>query len=113
MKIFILLTALFITPVVYSQSVRAINEKSANDYLKTEAQLKKVFKQVMDSIPTEDGKVRAALQKSEDAWLNFRKREGEYISALYGAGSMMDYYYYTALKRMTLDRIKQLKADGL
>lgn len=113
MRQFIFIIVMFITQVAYSQSVRSMNEKSANDYLKAEAQLKKIFRQIMDSIPPQENKVRVALQKSEEAWLNFRKREGEYVSALYGAGSMMDYYYYTALKQMTLDRIKQLKRNEL
>jgi uncharacterized protein YecT (DUF1311 family) len=111
MRNIIFITALFITQLAHSQSVQDMNGKSANDFQKTDAQLKEVFKHVMKNIPDDEGKVRVALQRSQEAWLKFRKSEGEYVSQQFYGGSMMDYYYYNALNRMTRDRINQLNRN--
>jgi uncharacterized protein YecT (DUF1311 family) len=109
MKKLILLFVLFIiVNRTYSQTQAEMNKAAAQGYYKADAELNKVYKALLSKLD-ENGK--PLLVKAENDWIKYRESHCKLEASFYEGGSMQPMIYSSCLESVTMDRIKQLKAE--
>ena len=81
-------------------------ECSAREYKKADAELNRVYQQVMKQ---EDKDGQARLKTAQLAWIKFRDTECEYESGQYIGGTIQPMVENFCLTSVTNDRTQQLK----
>jgi len=83
-----------------------MNQCSSRDYARSDAELNRVYKQVMAAL---DGHSQQLLKAAQRDWIMFRDDECKYQNAQNEGGSIYPLVYNGCLTTLTKDRIKQLK----
>ena len=84
-----------------------MNQCAAQDYARADAELNRVYKQVMDGL---DARSRQLLKAAQRDWITFRDDECKYENAQNEGGSIYPLVYNGCLIDLTTTRTKQLNA---
>nr|WP_315145857.1 lysozyme inhibitor LprI family protein [uncultured Flavobacterium sp.] len=84
-----------------------LNKIAHNDFKKADAELNKVYKQVMKILNEKEKKLMIKAQKD---WLMFRDSHCEFEIEQYDGGSIQQLIHSNCLTERTRDRIEDLKA---
>ncbi|WP_348812927.1 lysozyme inhibitor LprI family protein [Flavobacterium maritimum] len=90
-----------------AQTQMEMNRTAHNDFKKADAELNKVYKQVMKILNEKEKKLMIKAQKD---WLTFRDSHCEFEIEQYDGGSMQPLIHSNCLTERTNDRIEDLKA---
>jgi uncharacterized protein YecT (DUF1311 family) len=82
-----------------------LNECADRQYKKADAELNRVYQQVVRASGGSDAKLKAA----QLAWLKFRDSECDYEASMYDGGSMRPMVYSFCLRDVTAARTGQLR----
>jgi uncharacterized protein YecT (DUF1311 family) len=89
-----------------AQTQHEMNQEAENDYKKSDAELNRVYRELMGHI---SGDQKKALIDAELAWIKFRDSNCACWALVHKGGSIYPLMYFGHLKTMTDDRIRQLK----
>jgi len=92
----------------HAQTQAEMNKAAAQGYYKADAELNKVYKALLSKLD-ENGK--PLLVKAENDWIKYRESHCKLEASFYEGGSMQPMIYSSCLESVTMDRIKQLKAE--
>ena len=87
-----------------------MNVCSRRDYEKADAEMNKVYKQLMLELAGYGSHPRPKFQEAQSLWIKFRDANCDSESALYEGGSIRPTIYYSCLADITRERTKRLKA---
>ena len=90
-----------------AQTQAEMNKTAHDDFKKADAELNKVYNQVMKIL---NGKEKQLLISSQKDWLKFRDSHCKFEIEQYNGGSIQPLIYSTCLTERTNDRIDDLKA---
>jgi len=107
-KIILFVVILTFCSKSYSQTQAEMNKAAAQGYYKADAELNKVYKALLSKLD-ENGK--PLLVKAENDWIKYRESHCKLEASFYEGGSMQPMIYSSCLESVTMDRIKQLKAE--
>jgi uncharacterized protein YecT (DUF1311 family) len=89
-----------------AQTQHEMNQQAEDDYKKSDAELNRVYKDLMGHLTAEQKK---AMIDAELAWIRFRDANCACWALPHKGGSLHPLMYFGYMKSMTDDRIKQLK----
>jgi uncharacterized protein YecT (DUF1311 family) len=92
------------------QTQSEMNVCSRLDYEKADAEMKKVFQQLMLELGGYEKNPRTKFEEAEAIWLKYREGNCDSEAALYEGGSIRPTIYYSCLAAVTRERTKRLKA---
>jgi uncharacterized protein YecT (DUF1311 family) len=92
----------------FAQTQSEMNETAYANYKKADAQLNKVYKQLM-AILTKNEK--PLLIQAEKDWVKFRDSHCKFEASQYEGGSIQPLIYSTCLEELTKKRIVEIKAS--
>lgn len=87
-----------------------MNVCSRRDYEQTDAELNKVYKQLMLELADYGSNPRPKFQEAQSAWIKYRDATCDSEAALYEGGSIRPTIYNSCLASATRERTKRLKA---
>lgn len=90
-----------------AQTQADMNQIANNDFKKADAELNKLYKQVMKILNENEKKLMIIAQKD---WLKFRDSHCKFEIVQYDGGSIQPLLYSTCLTEQTNKRIEDLKA---
>jgi len=105
---FIALLLLCFSNSSFAQTQLEMNETANTNYKKADAQLNKVYKQLMSII---DKNEKLLLIQAERDWVKFRDSHCKFEASQYEGGSMKPLVYSTCLEAVTRKRIAEIKAS--
>lgn len=85
-----------------------MNATAYANYKKADAQLNKVYKQLMSIL---DKKEKPLLIQAEKDWVKFRDSHCKFDASQYEGGSIRPLIYSTCLEELTKKRIAEIKAS--
>ena len=83
-----------------------MNRCAADEYKKADAELNKVYQQL---VPKLEGEHKEKLKVAQRAWIAFRDAHCEYEAFAFDGGSMQPLIRYSCLEAVTRERTKQLR----
>jgi uncharacterized protein YecT (DUF1311 family) len=83
-----------------------MNETANANYKKADAQLNKVYKQLMTILTKKE---KPLLIQAEKDWVKFRDSHCKFEASLYEGGSIQPLIYSTCLEELTKKRIVEIK----
>lgn len=83
-----------------------MNRCAADEYKKADAELNKVYQQL---VPKLEGEHKEKLKVAQRAWVAFRDAHCEYEAFAFDGGSMQPLIRYSCLEAVTRERTKQLR----
>jgi uncharacterized protein YecT (DUF1311 family) len=83
-----------------------MNEKAYSNYKKADAQLNKVYKQLIAIL---DKNEKPLLIQAEKDWVKFRDSHCKFEASQYEGGSIQPLIYSSCLKELTEKRIAEIK----
>jgi uncharacterized protein YecT (DUF1311 family) len=92
----------------FAQTQMEMNETANTNYKKADAELNKIYKQLM-TILDQSGKT--LLIQSEKDWVKFRDSHCKFEASQYEGGSIKPLIYSTCLEELTRKRIAEIKAS--
>jgi uncharacterized protein YecT (DUF1311 family) len=107
-KYLLIITFIFMSANLSAQTQAEMNQKANKDFVRADAELNKVYKQLIKIL---DGKEKQLLIKAQKDWLKFRDSHCEFEAEQYEGGSIQPLIYSTCLTDCTKNRIKDLKAS--
>ncbi len=107
-SLFIVFIMFAISSNVSAQTQAEMNQKANNDYQKVDAELNKVYKQLMQTL---EGNERQLLIKAQKDWLKFRDSHCQFEASEFKGGSIQPLMRSTCLTECTRNRIDDLKAS--
>lgn len=90
----------------FSQTQAEMNATAYANYKKADAQLNKVYKQLMLTL---DKNEKPLLIQAEKDWLKFRDSHCKFDASHYEGGSIQPLIYSTCLEELTKKRIAEIK----
>ena len=91
------------------QTQYEMNVCSRLDYEKADAEMKKVFQQLLLELKGYKKNPRTKFEEAEAVWLKYRQGNCDSEAALYEGGSIRPTIYYSCLAAITRERTKRLK----
>nr|WP_315158340.1 lysozyme inhibitor LprI family protein [uncultured Flavobacterium sp.] len=92
----------------FAQTQSEMNATAYANYKKADAQLNKVYKQLMSIL---DKKEKPLLIQAEKDWMKFRDSHCKFEASQYEGGSIQPLIYSTCLEELTKKRIAEIKAS--
>lgn len=92
----------------FAQTQLEMNETAYANYKKADAQLNKVYKQLMTILTKKE---KPLLIQAEKDWLKFRDSHCKFEASQYEGGSIKPLIYYNCLEETTKKRIAEIKAS--
>ena len=92
----------------FDQTQLEINETANVKFKKADAELNKVYKQLMAIL---DKNEKQLLIQSEKDWMKFRDSHCKFDASQYEGGSIQPLIYSTCLEELTKKRITEIKAS--
>jgi uncharacterized protein YecT (DUF1311 family) len=105
-RILTTITICLLTLTAFSQTQQQLNREAAERYQKVDAELNKVYKELMALLSPER---KALLVKAQRAWITFRDTHCQYESSIYEGGSMKPLLHAMCKQDLTEHRLKQLE----
>ena len=106
--LFLALLLSFIWSNSFAQTQSEMNATAYANYKKADAQLNKVYKQLMSIL---DKKEKPLLIQAEKDWVKFRDSHCKFVISQYEGGSIQPLIYSTCLEELTKKRIAEIKAS--
>lgn len=103
---FIALLLLCFCTISFAQTQSEMNETSNSEYKTADAELNKVYKQLISIL---DQKEKLLLIQAEKDWIKFRDSHCKFEAAQYEGGSIKPLIYSTCLEELTRKRIAEIK----
>lgn len=91
-----------------AQTQSEMNATAHAQYKKADAELNKVYKQLMLIL---DKKEKPLLIQAEKDWIKYRDSHCKFDASQYEGGSMQPLIYSTCLEQLTRKRITEIKAS--
>jgi uncharacterized protein YecT (DUF1311 family) len=91
----------------HAQTQAQMNQEAAAEFKKADAELNKVYPQVLAKL---DAEGKDKLKAAQRAWVAFRDAQAELEADTARGGSMAPLLRATSMTQTTEDRVKQLKA---
>jgi uncharacterized protein YecT (DUF1311 family) len=91
----------------HAQTQAQMNQEAAADFKKADAELNKVYPQVVAKL---DAEGKEKLKAAQRAWVAFRDAQAELDADMARGGTMAPLLRATSMTQTTEDRVKQLKA---
>lgn len=107
-SIFIALLLLCFCSNSFAQTQSEMNETAYANYKKADAQLNKVYKQLMVLLPKDE---KPLLVQAEKDWVKFRDSHCKIEASQYEGGSIQPLIHYNCLEELTRKRIAEIKAS--
>jgi uncharacterized protein YecT (DUF1311 family) len=111
MKTFLLLLILLTTCLLplsaHAQTQGQMNQEAAAEFKKADAQLNKIYPQVLAKL---DAEGKEKLKAAQRAWVAFRDAQAELDADTARGGTMAPLLRANSMTQTTEDRITQLKA---
>jgi uncharacterized protein YecT (DUF1311 family) len=106
---FLILLITFLLPLssAHAQTQGQMNQEAAAEFKKADAQLNKIYPQVLAKL---DAEGKEKLKAAQRAWVAFRDAQAELDADTARGGTMAPLLRATSLTQTTEDRITQLKA---
>ena len=92
----------------FAQTQSEMNVAANANYKKADAQLNKVYKQLMSIL---DKKEKPLLIQAEKDWMKFRDSHCKFEASQYEGGSIQPLIYWTCVEELTKKRIAEIKAS--
>lgn len=92
----------------FAQTQSEMNATAYTNYQKKDAQLNKVYKQLMAMLNKNE---KQLLIQAEKDWVKFRDSHCKFEESQYEGGSIQPLIYYTCLDQLTKKRIAEIKAS--
>lgn len=92
----------------FAQTQLEMNETAYANYKKADAQLNKVYKQLMAIVTKKE---KPLLIQAEKDWVEFRDSHCKFEASQYKGGSIQPLIYSTCLEELTKKRIAEIKAS--
>lgn len=89
-----------------AQTQAEMNQTAYDDYKKADAELNKVYKEVLQSL---NKKEKQLLIKAQKDWIKFRDSHCEFVAEEFNGGSIQPLIRYTCLTGRTESRTEDLK----
>lgn len=105
---FIALLLLYFHSNTFAQTQAEMNATAYANYKKTDAELNKVYKQLMAIL---DKNEKPLLIQAEKDWVKFRDSHCKFDASQYERGSIQPLIYSTCLDELTEKRIAEIKAS--
>lgn len=105
--LFILFAFLLNSIDTSAQTQAEMNQTAMEDYKKADAELNKVYKELMKTLGPKEKKLLIAAQKN---WIKFRDSDCEFQAEKYHGGSIQPLIRYTCLTDRTQARTNDLMA---
>ena len=86
-----------------------MNVCARRDYEKADAEMKKVFQQLMLELAGYGSDPRPKFQEAQSLWIKYRDANCDSDAALYEGGSIRPTIYYSCLASVTRERTKRLR----
>ena len=87
-----------------------MNVCSRRDYEKADAEMKKVYQQLMLELAGYESNPRPKFEEAQSLWLKYREANCDSEASLYEGGSIRPTIYYSCLADITRERTRKLKA---
>lgn len=94
-------------PCANAESTPEMRDCAGRDYKKADAELNKVYGQVMAKLA--DAGHKAALKNAQQAWIKYRDGQCEFESYLNKGGTLYSVVYTGCLTGITEDKTKDLR----
>lgn len=107
-KYILIIAVFFIGSNLFAQTQLEMNLKAHNDFVKVDAALNKVYKQLIKALGAEDKQLLIIAQKD---WLKFRDSHCKFEINDFEGGSIQPLIYSTCLMECTKNRVKDLKTS--
>jgi uncharacterized protein YecT (DUF1311 family) len=95
-------------PCAAAQNQQEMNRCAAEEYKKADAELNKVYQQLL---PKLEAPHKEKLKTAQRTWLAFRDAHCDYEAFIFEGGTMQPLIQYSCLEAVTRDRTKQLRAS--
>ncbi|PJJ07079.1 uncharacterized protein YecT (DUF1311 family) [Flavobacterium sp. 1] len=105
---FIALLLLCLCNSSFAQTQLEMNETADTNYKKADAELNKVYKQLIAIL---DQNEKPLLIQAEKDWVRFRDSHCKFDASQYEGGSIKPLVYSTCLEELTRKRIAEIKAS--
>jgi uncharacterized protein YecT (DUF1311 family) len=92
----------------FAQTQGEMNATANSSYKKADAELNKVYKQLMAVL---DQNEKPLLIQAEKDWMKFRDSHCKFDASQYEGGSIQPLIYSTCLEELTKKRIAEIKAS--
>lgn len=92
----------------FAQTQLEMNETAYANYKKADAQLNKVYKQLMAILTKKE---KPLLIQAEKDWVKFRDSHCKFEASQYEGGSIQNLIYSSCLEELTKKRIAEIKAS--
>ena len=92
----------------FAQTQLEMNETAHAKYIKTDAELNKVYKQLIALVDKDE---KQLLIQAEKDWVKFRESHCKFDASQYEGGSIQPLIYSTCLEEITRKRIAEIKAS--
>ncbi|REH01240.1 lysozyme inhibitor LprI family protein [Flavobacterium aquicola] len=92
----------------FAQTQLEMNQTASAKYKKADAELNKVYKQLMSML---DQNEKTLLIQAEKDWVKFRDSHCKFEASQYEGGSIKPLIYSTCLEELTKKRIAEIKAS--
>lgn len=92
----------------FAQTQSEMNATAYTNYKKADAQLNKVYKQLVAIL---DKKEKPLLIQAEKDWVKFRDSHCKFVASQYEGGSIQPLIYSSCLEELTKKRIAEIKAS--
>jgi uncharacterized protein YecT (DUF1311 family) len=87
-----------------------MNLCSRRDYEKADAQLKKVYEQLILELAGYETNHRPKFEEAQSLWLKYREASCDSEASIYEGGSIRPTIYYSCLASLTKERTSRIKA---
>jgi len=87
-----------------------MNLCSRREYEKADAEMNKVYKQLMLELAGYESNHRPKFQEAQSLWLKYRDANCDSEASVYEGGSIRPTVYYSCLASVTRERTNRLKA---
>jgi len=98
---------IFISYLGFSQSQSQTNAEASIAYEKADAEMTKVYRELMKSLTTQNEKT--LLLEAQRAWIKYKEAHCKAVSNQYEGGSMKPMILYGCLEEITNERTTQLQ----
>ena len=85
------------------------NACARRDYEKAEAEMKKVYEQLVTELADDSGEVRRKLERAQSLWLQYREATCASEASIYEGGSIRPAIYNACLASVTRERAGRLR----
>lgn len=106
-KLILSLLVLFFSQQISAQTQQEMNNQAMNDHKKADADMTRVYKQVMNGLSTPTAK--NMLLEAQRAWIKYKESHCKALANEYEGGSIYPLILYSCLEELTIERKKQLQ----